>query len=143
MFFTFIYRALFFALLLSVVCFLFVFCSFSDIFSTDFWATSHQFSHEVAPLRSTVLASRAPDTSLNYTRIFNRWRSSTNLQPTQNHSEIHHVYRISPTCSDFIPHYHIILKDVSTINPRKATGPDRISQIMWRIVHYQRSPTIT
>ena len=50
-----------------------------DIFSTDLWATSHQFSQEVAPLmdklKSTVLASRAPGTSLNYMRIFNRWRS--------------------------------------------------------------------
>ena len=64
-----------------IICclFSFRFSSFSDIFSTDFWATSHQFSHEVASLmdklRSTVLASRAPGTSLNYTRIFNRWRS--------------------------------------------------------------------
>ena len=51
----------------------------------------------------------------------------SNLQPTQNHSEMHHVYRISPTCSDFILHYPMILKDISTINPRKATGPDRVS----------------
>ena len=40
---------------------------------------------------------------------------------------MHHVYRISPTCSDFILHCPMILKDISTINPRKATGPDRVS----------------
>ena len=51
----------------------------------------------------------------------------SNLQPIQNHSEIHHVHRISPTCSDFIPNYPMILKDISTINPRKVTGPDRVS----------------
>ena len=58
---------------------LYVFCSFPDIFSTDFWSTCHQISHEVASLmdklRSTVLASRAFGTSLNYTWVFNRWRS--------------------------------------------------------------------
>ena len=57
----------------------FLFYSFSDIFSTDFWAISLQFSLEVSSLmdkmRPTVLASRAPGTSLNYTKIFNRWRS--------------------------------------------------------------------
>ena len=64
-----------------IICclFSFCFCSFPDIFSTDFWLTSHQFSHEVASLldklKSTVLASRAPGTSLNYTRVFNGWRS--------------------------------------------------------------------
>ena len=63
-----------FALLLSFCLFSFCFCSFSDIFSTDFWLTSHQFSHEVASLldklKSTVLPSRAPGTSLNYTTAF-------------------------------------------------------------------------
>ena len=51
----------------------------------------------------------------------------SNFQTTQNHSEMHHVYRISPTCSDFTLHYPMILNDTSTINPRKATGPDRVS----------------
>ena len=54
-------------------------CSFLDILSTDCWSTSHQISHKVASLmdklRSTVLASRAHGTSLNYRRAFNRWRS--------------------------------------------------------------------
>ena len=52
---------------------------FLDIFATDFWSTSKPVSHEVALLmekfKSTTLASRAPGTSLNYTRVFNRWRS--------------------------------------------------------------------
>ena len=52
---------------------------FLDIFATDFWSTSKPVSHEVAllmgKLKFTALASRAPGTYLNYTRVFNRWRS--------------------------------------------------------------------
>ena len=51
----------------------------------------------------------------------------SNIQPTQDHSTIHHIYWISPTCPDLTLHYPILLKEISTINPRKATGPDRIS----------------
>lgn len=51
----------------------------------------------------------------------------SNIQPTQYHSTIHHIYWISPTCPDLTLHYPMLLKEISTINPRKATGPDRIS----------------
>ena len=56
-----------------------LFFFFLDIFATDFWSTSKPVSHEVAllmeKLKFTALASRNPGTSLNYTRVFNRWRS--------------------------------------------------------------------
>ena len=51
----------------------------------------------------------------------------SNLQPTQDHSTIHHIYWISPTCPDLTLFYPMLLKKISTINPRKATGPDCIS----------------
>ena len=50
-----------------------------NIFDTDFWSTSQPVSSEFASLmeklKFTALASRASGTSLNYTRVFNRWRS--------------------------------------------------------------------
>ena len=46
----------------------------------------------------------------------------SNLQPTQDHSTIHHIYRISPTFPGRTT--PTLLKDIFTINPRKATGPD-------------------
>ena len=51
----------------------------------------------------------------------------SNLEPTQDHSTIHHIYRISPTCPDLTLHYPTLLKDILTINLRKATGPDCVS----------------
>ena len=51
----------------------------------------------------------------------------SNPQPTQDHSTIHHFYKISPTCPDLTLHYPTLLKDILTINPRKATGPDCVS----------------
>ncbi|XP_015769715.1 PREDICTED: uncharacterized protein LOC107348204, partial [Acropora digitifera] len=86
------------------------------IFSTDFWSTSHQVSYEVAllmdKLRSTVLASRAPGTSLNYTRIFNRWRSfATEVLG------IIDVFPVEPIhCALFLQYLLDSTKSVSTIN---------------------------
>jgi len=53
----------------------------------------------------------------------------SNLQPSKDHSTIHHIYRISPTCPDLTLHYiyPTLLKDILTINPRKATGRDCVS----------------
>ena len=51
----------------------------------------------------------------------------SNLQTTRDHSTIHHIYRISTTCPDLTLHYPTLLKDILTINPRKATGPDCVS----------------
>lgn len=75
----------------------------------------------------TVLMDSVKPTLMNDNFSTNAENLISNHQPTQNHSEMHHVYRISPTCSDFILHYPMILKDISTINPRKATGHDRVS----------------
>ena len=57
-----------------------LFCVFSlDIFDTDFWSSCLIVSREVASfmekLKFTALATRASRTSINYTRVFNRWRS--------------------------------------------------------------------
>ena len=51
----------------------------------------------------------------------------SNLQPTQDLSTIHHIYRISPTCPDLTLHYCTLLKDILTINPKKTTGSDCVS----------------
>ena len=51
----------------------------------------------------------------------------SNLQPTQDLSTIHHIYRISSTCPDLTLHYSTLLKDILTINPKKTTGSDCVS----------------
>ena len=96
--------------------FFFFFCSFSDIFSTDFWSASHQISQEVASLmdklKSTVLASRAPGTFLNYTRVFNRWSSFA--------TEVRGIVAAFPGspihCALFLQYLLDSTKSVSTIN---------------------------
>ena len=63
-------------------------------------------------LRSTVLASRAPGTSLNYTRIFNRWRSFA--------TEVLVIVAVFPVepihCALFLQYLLDSTKSVSTIN---------------------------
>ena len=63
-------------------------------------------------LRSTVLASRAPGTSLNYTRIFNRWRSFA--------TEVLGIVAVFPVelihCALFLQYLLDSTKSVSTIN---------------------------
>ncbi|CAH3178694.1 unnamed protein product [Porites lobata] len=89
---------------------------FSTAPRQDFWATSLQFSLEVSSLmdklRSTVLASRAPGTSLNYTRIFNRWRFFA--------TEVLGIVAVFPVepihCALFLQYLLDSTKSVSTIN---------------------------
>ena len=63
-------------------------------------------------LRSTVLASRAPGTSLNYTRIFKRWRSFA--------TEVLGIVAVFPVepihCALFLQYLLDSTKSVSTIN---------------------------
>ena len=63
-------------------------------------------------LRSTVLASRAPGTSINYTRIFNRWRSFA--------TEVLGIVAVFPVepihCALFLQYLLDSTKSVSTIN---------------------------
>ena len=63
-------------------------------------------------LRSTVLASRAPGTALNYTRIFNRWRSfATEILG------IAAVFPVEPIhCALFLQYLLDSTKSVSTVN---------------------------
>ncbi|CAH3186559.1 unnamed protein product [Porites lobata] len=86
-------------------------------FNTRFYQPGTSgFSLEVSSLmdklRSTVLASRAHGTSLNYTRIFNRWRSFA--------TEVLGIVAVFPVepihCALFLQYLLDSTKSVSTIN---------------------------
>ena len=105
--------------------------------SRDFWNLVKKVKRQerkqntIGPIRddqdNIILEDSAKATLMNdYFSTIGEYLMA-NLQPTQDHSSMHHIYRISPTFPELTLHHSMLLKDISIINPRKATGPDCVS----------------